>query len=40
MLHLPRVVVAQLVGELDLGQRILEQLVLGVSPHGRGSWCS
>jgi len=32
MLDLPRVVVAQPVGQLDLGQRILQQLVLARRP--------
>src|SRR5262245_9004408 len=32
--HLPRVVVAEPVGQLDLGQRILEQAILAVRPPG------
>ena len=40
MLDLPDIVEAELVGELDLVERVLEQLLLGPSVHGRGSWCS
>ena len=40
VLDLPRVVVAEAVGELDLVEAVLEELVLGVLVQGRGSWCS
>ena len=36
VLHLPRVVVAELVGRLDLGERVVEQLVLVVGCPGLG----
>ena len=39
VLDLPRVVVAEPVGQLHLGQRVLVKLPLVVRPHGRGS-CS
>ena len=40
VLDLPDVVDAEPVGQLDLGERVLEQPVLGAAVHGRGSWCS
>ena len=41
VLDLPHVVDAERVGELDLLERVLDQLVLAVlASTGRGSWCS
>ena len=41
MLDLPGVVVAQLVGELDLGRANPAAAgTRSLGPHGRGSWCS
>ena len=41
VLDLPDVVDAEPVGQLDLVERVLEQLVLAVlGPRGAGSWCS
>ena len=40
VLDLPRVVDAELVGELDLVERVLEEPLLAPSAQGRGSWCS
>ena len=37
---LPREVVAEPVRQLDLLERVVEELVLGALVHGRGSWCS
>jgi hypothetical protein len=40
VLDLPHVVEAELVGQLDLVERVLDQLCSASSLHGRGSWCS
>ena len=40
VLDLPEVVDAETVGQLDLLQGVLQQAVLVIGPHGRGSWCS
>ena len=40
VLDLPDDVEAEPVGELDLVERVLDQLELAALSHGRGSWCS
>jgi len=40
VLYLPRVVVAEAVGQLDLVERLMEQPVLAVLVPRPGSWCS
>ena len=40
VLDLPHVVEAELVGELDLLERVLDSCCSESSAHGRGSWCS
>jgi hypothetical protein len=40
VLDLPDELDAELVGQLDLLEGVLRELVLGIGVHGRGSWCS
>ena len=40
VLDFPGVIDAELVGQLDLVERFLEQPVLVAVAHGRGNWCS
>ena len=40
VLDLPDEVEAQAGGQLDLLERVGDQLSLAVLPHGRGNWCS